>query len=277
MFDLFKIGFINVTFVDLLDIILVTSIIYKLYVTIKGTIAAQVVFGFVIVLLLSIITQALNFKAIGWLLGIISDNWLIAFIILFQQEIRKFLVMVGRTPLMNIFVDKAEDRTSMADILTEAAFEMAQYQHGALIVIIKSTDIKGVVESGEEINSILNKNLLRSLFFPRSPMHDGAVVVKNGVIEAARCTLPLSQKTSYNGIGLGMRHRAGLGITEQTDVISLIVSEETGSISLAEQGKLIRGLSKETLKNLLTFSLSAGEVKGWRGLLYHLRNKKNKK
>ena len=117
---------------------------------------------------------------------------------------------------------------NVADVLTEAAFELAQNQHGALIVIVKSTGIRGVVETGEIINAKVNKNLIRSVFFPRSPLHDGAVIIKNDILEAARCTLPLSNETSFGGQTLGMRHRAGIGITETADVISLIVSEETG-------------------------------------------------
>jgi len=274
MFDIIKIGFLTISFVDIIDITIVTLLIYKLYTAIRGTIAAQIFFGLVLVLILSITAEALHFKAIGYLLKLISDIWVIAFIILFQPEIRRFLIMLGRNPFFHMFLNKQEDQHNMADILTESAFELAQYQHGALIVISKSSDLKSIVESGEEINSKLSKNLLRSIFFPRSPMHDGAVVIKNGIIEAARCTLPLSQETSIEGVGLGMRHRAGLGISEQAEVISLIVSEETGSISLAERGELIRGLSKDSLRNLLAFSLNVKKTKGWKSYFEHLKNYK---
>ena len=109
--------------------------------------------------------------------------------------------------------------------------------------------------------------MIRSIFFPRSPLHDGAVIIKGDIVEAARCTLPLSSETSKDGIVLGMRHRAGLGISEQADVISIIVSEETGSISVAENGKLKRGLSKDALRNLLTSSFRASKEKGVKGLI----------
>lgn len=278
MFEVIKIGFLSITFVDILDIALVTIIIYKLYQAIRRTIAAQIFFGLILVLLLSFLAQAADFKALGWLLRLISDIWVIAFIILFQPEIRRFLVMLGRNPVLRMFFSKTEDQHNMADILTETAFELAQYQHGALIVVAKTTDLKSVTETGEVINSKMTKNLLRSIFFPRSPMHDGAVVVKNGIIEAARCTLPLSQITNIDGSGLGMRHRAGLGISEQADVISIIVSEETGGISLAERGELIKGLSREKLKNLLTFSLNIDKAKGWKNFVTHMKEtKKDKK
>jgi diadenylate cyclase len=159
------------------------------------------------------------------------------------------------------------DESSIAHILTDAAFEMSQYQHGALIVVIKQTGIRSYVESGEIINARLNKNLIRSIFYPRSPLHDGAVIIKEDIIEAARCTLPLSTITSVNGYTLGMRHRAGLGITEQADVLSIIVSEETGSISIAENGKLTRGLSKEALRARLSLAVRSQKPKGLKGLL----------
>lgn len=265
MFEIFKIGFLSVTFLDVLDIAIVSFIIYKLYTVIKGTIASQIFIGLVIVLLLSFIAQAANFKALGWLLKLVRDIWVIAFIILFQPEIRRLLVLVGRSPIIRMFV--RSDEKSIADILTDAAFELSQYQHGALMVIVRTAGIRGVVETGEIINAKINKNLLRTIFFPRSPLHDGAVIIKNDVVEAARCTLPLSQSTEIGGVALGMRHRAGLGITEQADVVSVIVSEETGGISIAQDGQLIRGLSKEALRTKLRESLKvSSKDKGWRGL-----------
>ncbi|MBN1300287.1 MAG: diadenylate cyclase CdaA [Melioribacteraceae bacterium] len=264
MFDLFKIGFLTVSFFDILDIFLVTFLIYKLYTVIRGTIAAQIFIGLIIVLLLSFLAQAADLKALGWLLKLITDIWVIAFIILFQPEIRRVLVMLGTSPLGRLFLRGGG--YNLADLLTETAFELAQNQHGALIVIVRSAGIKGVVETGEIINSRVNKNLLRSIFFPRSPLHDGAVIIKGNVIEAARCTLPLSQITSFEGTPLGMRHRAGLGISETADVISLIVSEETGGISIADKGKIIRGLSKETLRNYLLKNTKITREKGLRGI-----------
>lgn len=264
MVELFKIGFLSVNLLDILDITIVSLVIYKLYTVIRGTIASQIFIGLIVVLLLSFVAQAANFKALGWLLQLVTDIWVIAFIILFQPEIRRLLVLVGRNPLIRMFVKS--DEKDIADIITDAAFELAQYQHGALIVIVKTAGIRGVVETGEIINAKINRNLIRSIFFPRSPLHDGAVIIKNDVIEAARCTLPLSQTTELDGISLGMRHRSGLGITEQADVISVIVSEETGGISIAEEGKLSRGLSKEALRTKLRESLKVSKEKGWKGL-----------
>jgi diadenylate cyclase len=249
MFEIFRIGFLTVTFVDVIDILLVSFIFYKLYTTLKGTIAAQIFIGLMIVLILSFVSQAVNFRALSWLLQLLTDIWVIAFLILFQPEIRRLLVIVARNPVFKIFVRTSSPEA--AGIIADAAFDLSQKQHGALIVIIKSSGIRGFVETGEILNARLTRDLLTSIFYPRSPLHDGAVIIKNNIIEAARCTLPLSSTTNVDGETLGMRHRAGIGISEQADVISVIVSEETGSISVAENGILTKGMSKEALKRKL--------------------------
>jgi diadenylate cyclase len=265
MFDLFKIGFITVTFVDFLDIIIVAFIVYRLYMLLKGTIAAQIFIGLMIVLILSFVSQAINFRALSWLLKLITDIWVIAFLILFQPEIRRLLVIVARNPFFKMFV--RHENPDAASIITDAAFELSQHQHGALIIVIRSTGIRGFTETGEIINAKLSKPLLTSIFFPRSPLHDGAAIIKNNIIEAARCTLPLSSTTTVNGEALGMRHRAALGISEQADVISVVVSEETGAISVAEDGKLTMGLSKDALRQRLAKAGGQQPVKGWRNLI----------
>ncbi|MDP4115702.1 MAG: diadenylate cyclase CdaA [Bacteroidota bacterium] len=251
MIEIFRLGFLTIYFTDIVDITLVSLIFYKLYRTLKGTIAAQIFIGLVIVLMLSFVSQAANLRALSWIFKLISDIWVVAFLILFQPEIRKVLVIVARNPLFRIFVRSYSPEA--ASIITDAAFELAQRQHGALIIVIKSSGMRSFSETGELLSAKLSKDLLTSIFFPRSSLHDGAVMVKGNVIEAARCTLPLSSTTMVNGESLGMRHRAGLGISEQADVISVIVSEETGSISVAEDGRLIKGLSKDGLKKKLTF------------------------
>ena len=272
MSELFKIGFLTVSLFDLLDIMIVSFVIYKLYRIIKGTIAAQIFLGLLFVLFLSFLAQAAEFKAFGWMLKLITDIWVIAFIILFQPEIRRLLVILGRNPLLRIFIKG--DEKNLADILTETAFELSQNQHGALIVLVRTAGIRGIVETGEVINARVNKNLLRSIFFPRSPLHDGAVIIKGDIIEAARCTLPLSTETEINGETLGMRHRAGIGISETADVVSLIVSEETGGIALAVDGKLIKGLSKESLKSQLTKSLKITKDVSWKSFFDQTLGKK---
>lgn len=274
MFEIFKIGFLSVTFLDLIDIAIVSFIIYKVYQIIKGTIAAQIFLGLIIVLLFSFIAQAGNLKALGWLLKLVTDIWVIAFIILFQPEIRRFLLLLGKRPFTSKYFSAMTSKQHLADILTDAVFELSQHQHGALIVVERSVGIKSFIDTGEAINAKVSVNLLRSIFYPRSPLHDGAVVIQNDIVVAARCTLPLSLATSLDKISLGMRHRAGLGMTEQSDVLSLIVSEETGSISVAEDGKLYRGLSRESLRKLLSRKMEPDQHKSMKGLIDIFRNKK---
>lgn len=269
MIDLFKIGFLTITLSDVIDIAIVSFIFYKLYTILRGTIAAQIFIGLLIILFFSFISQSLNFRAVSWLLRLITDIWVIAFVVLFQPEIRRLLVIIARNPMFKVF-GKAESNESVEHIV-DAAFQLAQHQHGALIILIKSSGIRGYSETGEILNARLSASLLTSIFYPRSPLHDGAVIVNKDMIEAARCTLPLSQVTDIKGEKLGMRHRAGLGITEQADVLSVIVSEETGSISVAENGQLTIGLSKDALRNRLNKALKAPTKKGWKSLLEQLK------
>lgn len=266
MFEILKIGFMSFTFLDLLDIALVSFIIYKIYTIIKGTIASQIFIGLIVVLFFSFLAQAGNLKALGWLLKLVTDIWVIAFIILFQPEIRRFLLLLGKQPFGSKFFKREETDDEVADILTAAAFEMSQHQHGALIVLERTIGIKSFIDTGEPINAEVSANLIRSIFFPRSPLHDGAVIMKNNIILAARCTLPLSSSTTFDKLQLGMRHRAGLGITEQADVLCLIVSEETGSISIAEEGKLYRGLSRDSVKKYLSKRIEPKQRKGAKGI-----------
>ncbi|MGD1008504.1 MAG: diadenylate cyclase CdaA [Ignavibacteriaceae bacterium] len=272
MFDLIKISFLTVTFTDLLDIVIVSFIIYELYKNLKGTIASQIFIGLMIILLLSFAAQAANFKELSWLLKLVTDIWVIAFVILFQPEIRRILVIVARNPFFRLFVKSESPKTPQ--VIADAAFELSQKQHGALIVVLKSTGIRGFSETGEIMNAKISVPLLETIFFPRSPLHDGAVIVKNDVIEAAGCTLPLSLTTIVNGEHLGMRHRAGLGISEQADVISVIVSEETGSISIAENGRVTKGLSKEMLRKKLSWTFKSPSEKGLKGLIEQYFRKK---
>ncbi len=270
MIELFKIGFLTITLSDVIDIAIVSFIFYKLYTILRGTVAAQIVIGLLVIFLVIIISELLNLRAVSKILTLISDIWVIAFIILFQPEIRRLLVLLARNRFFKVFA-KTESH-EVSDVIADAAFQMSQHQHGALIVLIKSSGIRGFAETGELLNARLSAPLLTSIFYPRSSLHDGAVIVNKNFIEAARCTLPLSQATEIKGESLGMRHRAGLGISEQADVISVIVSEETGSISVAENGDLVRGLSKEALKRRINSGLRAPEKKGWKGFIEQLKS-----
>lgn len=272
MFELFRIGFLSVSFLDVVDILIVSFIVYKLYLLLRGTIASQIFLGLMIIFIISFIAEAMQFKALNWLLKLVTSIWVIAFIILFQPEIRRLLVILARNPVMKIF-SKHEMHES-AEIIVDAAFELSQRQYGALIVIIRETGIRTYIESGEILSAKLSKSLLTSIFFPKSSLHDGAVIIKGNTVEAARCTLPLTGTTEFDGESLGMRHRAGLGISEQADVICVIVSEETGGISVAENGILTSGLSKESLRKKLKEALTTPTPKGWKTLFEQFKGHK---
>ncbi|MFI5236370.1 MAG: diadenylate cyclase CdaA [Ignavibacteriales bacterium] len=272
MFELFKIGFLSVNFLDVVDVLIVGFIVYKLYTTLRGTIAAQIFIGLIIILIFSFAAQAVQLKALNWLLRLITDIWVIAFVILFQPEIRRLLVLLARNPVMKIF--GKHDIHESAEIIVDASFELSQHQYGALIVIVRETGIRGYAETGEILQAKLSKSLLTSIFFPKSSLHDGAVIIKGNVIEAARCTLPLSATTQVDGENLGMRHRAGMGISEQADVISVIVSEETGGISIAENGILSTGLSKDSLRKKLKEAFVTPTPKSWKVLFEQFKGQK---
>ena len=246
---LFKIGFMIVEWTDILDILVVTFVFYRLYRVMRGTIAVQIFAGLLVIIAGSFIARALNLQAISWLLRTLTDIWVIAFTILFQPELRRLLLLLGRGRLMARFF-----RYSMGDTIdeiVEACDELSQRQIGALIVLTRTTGIRMIIETGISLHAEVSKQLLLSIFNPKAPLHDGAVVIKDRVVEAARCTLPLTSVLQIDGFIMGMRHRSAVGISEQADVLAIVVSEETGTISLAEDGMLVRRISPEQLRGKL--------------------------
>jgi diadenylate cyclase len=247
--ELFKIGFLSVGVADIIDVALVSFIFYRLYLVMRGTIAAQIFIGLVLIIAVSFISQAANLKALSWIMRTLTDIWVIAFIVLFQPELRRLLVLLGRNPIVRFFVRGNVDES--VDDVVAAVTELSRKKQGALIVFVRATGIRAHVETGTKMEALVSKSLLLSIFNPKSPLHDGAVIIKDRLIEAARCTLPLSNITVWEGEMLGTRHRSGLGISEQADVAVVIVSEETGAVSLAENGILHRGLTPAVLRKEL--------------------------
>jgi len=252
--ELFKIGFLNVTLVDVIDIALVSFIAYRVYLAMRGTIAMQILAGLLLVLVSSFLAQALNLKAMSAILKTLTDLWVITFIILFQPELRRLLVLVGRSPIVRFFIKLDVDQS--IDEVVAAVGELSRRKMGALIVFTRATGIRLVAESGTRLEAIVGRSLLLSIFNPRSPLHDGAVIIKDRMVESARCTLPLSALTSWEGALIGTRHRAALGISGQADVIVVIVSEETGTVSVAENGALTRGFTPAVLRKELKARLA---------------------
>lgn len=268
--ELFKIGFLSVTIVDFLDIALVTFLFYQLYSVMRGTIAAQIFIGLLLIIAFSFVAQALNLKAMGSLLRTLTDIWVIAFIILFQPELRRLLLLVGRNRFVRMFLRL--DVSGSVEEIAAAAVELSKKRHGTLVVITRATGLRMFIETGQPLQAMVSKPLLLSIFNPRSPLHDGAVIVKDAVIEAARCTLPLSSVTRIGETNLGMRHRAALGISEQADVIAVVVSEETGIISIAENGELTRGIPPSAVQKELRSRLTTYPEKSAKSIWRTIRS-----
>jgi diadenylate cyclase len=255
---LFKIGFLAVNWTDIVDVLVVGYLFYKLYTVMRGTIAVQIFVGLLLIIAGSFIARAINLQAMTWILMTLTDIWVIAFIILFQPELRRLLVILGRGKLLSRVLSVSMEDT--IESIVGACEEMAQKQIGALIVFERSTRIRMTTETGTRLGAEVSKHLLLSIFNPKSPLHDGAVVIKDRVIEAARCTLPLTTLTQINGFSMGMRHRSAVGMTEQSDALAIVVSEETGTISVAMDGNLHSRLSRDELSSILREELSAKNI-----------------
>lgn len=269
-FELFHIGFLTVTVADVVDVALVSFIFYRLYLVMRGTVAAQIFLALVLIIAVSFVAQAANLKAMSWILRTLTDIWVIAFIVLFQPELRRLLVILGRSPLVRIFLKVNVDDS--IDEVVGAVTELSRKKYGALIVFTRATGIRAHAETGTKMEALVSRSLLLSIFNPRSPLHDGAVVIKDRIIEAARCTLPLSGLTSWEGQLLGTRHRAGLGITEQADVVVVVVSEENGAVSIAEDGALKRGLTPAVLRKELRERMAINSERTFGSLWSMLKN-----
>jgi diadenylate cyclase len=259
MVELFKIWFISVTIVDVIDILIVAFTLYFLYQTVKNTVAVQIFYAIVVILGVYFLTEAFHLRLLNLILRTLGGIWLLAFVVLFSQEIRRVLLLIVRSPIFSAFTRSQMNET--LDEIARAAIEMSEKHTGALIVFARSTNIKMTIETGIPLQAQLSKELLVSIFNPKSPLHDGAIVIQNGVIEAARCILPLSLTTRFQSKHLGTRHRAAMGISEQADVLVLVVSEETGKISLAEEGAFVPGVTPVNLYDMLAERLSGGRAR----------------
>jgi diadenylate cyclase len=246
---LFRIGFLSVTFIDILDIILVSYIFYKVYIFLKGSMAARMMMGLLFIILISIVAEILNMSGSTWIFSNLKTVWVIAFVIIFQPEFRRLLLYLGQNPVLRKIVQVST--TKFIEEVIGATSDLSRKNFGALIVLLRDTGIRSIIETGISLQAQVSKALILSLFNPRSPLHDGAIVIRNDIIIASKCQLPLTENPKLDP-SLGMRHRAALGLSEQTDAIVVVVSEETGMISMAENGVLTRGLTEEGLRKRLT-------------------------
>ena len=251
---LFSIGFLEIKWVDIIDILLVSLLMYQVYKLMRGSVALSIFFGFLTIYLIFLVVKAAQMELLTAILGQFMGVGVLAVIILFQQEIRKFLLLVGKTTainrhhLFNNFWRKKEDpgKFNLTPII-DACKSLSGSNTGALIVFSKSSPLKFYAESGDELDAVVSKRILLSIFNKYSPLHDGAVIVYETRVKAARCILPVSDKDNLPA-ELGLRHRAAIGMTEVTDTLVVIVSEETGQMSVVENGDIYRNLSAKELR-----------------------------
>jgi len=251
---------VQIQWIDIIDIVIVAILIYRLFQLVKGTAAINIFFGILTIYILYLLVDALQMKLLSKILGQFIGVGVLALVIVFQQEIRKFLLFLGtswlssRFKFLNKLVPTRLVGTYVTNVNTKelesALSDLLKTQTGALIVILKSSELKYYTRLGVAMEAKLSSQLLQNIFFKNSPLHDGAVILQGNTIKAARCILPLSEKSDFPD-QLGLRHRAAVGVTELSDAIAIAVSEQTQQISISYKGTIEVGLNaKEVIEKL---------------------------
>ncbi len=255
MIFLFKIGFLDATWLDISEVLLLTFFFYQLYKLMKGTVALKIFIGSVSIYMSFLLFKALEMRLLTAIFGRIIGVGVIALIVLFQPEIRRFLLMIGRSTYLDrsISLRFLTSKNPYYDItsVVDAVKTLAATSTGALIVFTRTSDLRYYIETGEALDANLSRKLLLSIFNKYSPLHDGAVIISDAKIRAARCILPVSESDDVP-THLGLRHRSALGITENSDCLVIVTSEESGNISIADQGRLSYDVPPNELHSRLT-------------------------
>lgn len=248
--------FLTFDWIDILDILLVAILLYQLYRLVQGTAAMNIFLGILSIYFVWKIVEALKMDVLSEILGQFINVGIIALLIVFQPELRRFLLFIGKPEILNkfsigrkLFSWKSKHRIFSADqnAIIKACEEMSKTKTGALIILQMESDLNFYIKTGEQIEAKISTQLLENIFYKNSPLHDGAVIISNGKIRAAKCVLPITERDDFPS-HLGMRHRAAAGITENTDALGIIVSEQTGEISFAKDGHIENGLGPDELK-----------------------------
>ena len=263
---LFRIGFLEVSIVNIIDITLVSILLYQVYKLMKGSVAIRIFLGFLSIYLLYLFVRAARMELLTMILGQFMGVGVIAAIILFAPEIRKFLMLIGRSSIFSnenilqelLFWRKKETEAFNITPIMEATKSLAATNTGALIVISGNSELKFYAESGDLIDAVVSKRLLISIFNKYSPLHDGAVIIHNGKIKAARCILPVTERDVPAQFGL--RHRAAIGMSEATEALVLVVSEETGQVSLSKNGQFLHNLSLQEVREIINDYLAGEDI-----------------
>ncbi len=269
MLSLFITGFINLRFLDVLDIVLVAALLYMVYTLLKGTVAINIFAGIAAIYFIWRLVVALQMEMLSEILGAFIGVGFIALIIVFQPELRQFLLIFGTPKILEILPDRLkflfkhlqrEHRNLDTDKIAQACNRMSGDKTGALIVITHQHELLDIISTGEKIQALISAQLVENIFFKNSPLHDGAMIISDNKIQAAGCILPVSNNRNID-VSLGLRHRAAIGISEKTDAVALIVSEENGSISYCKNGVLIQNIQAHQLKNILDKEFNPVEEK----------------
>ena len=241
-------------FIDVVDILIVAVILYELILLTRHTRGSALLKGLFLLLVIALISSMVGLVSLNWLLQSVLQYGTIALVILFQPELRKALEKMGRSRLMTKGSQHrgiADERDTLIAEIMQTISDLSRRKVGALIVFERQTGLEDVIETGTRLNAAISAPLLENIFEPNTPLHDGAVVIRDSIIEAAACILPLAEASGLSR-ELGTRHRAAIGISESTDAIVLVVSEETGIISMARDGMLTRPMTSRDLKELLS-------------------------
>ncbi len=236
---------------DYIDIFIVAFLLYQLVMLTRQTRAIQVIKGLAVLVVISYISSMVGLSTLSWLLRTILNSGAMVLIILFQPELRRALEEIGRGTKIERAKDSISESQRVINEISHCCLRLSKRRVGALIVFEQKTGLKDVMETGTPVDAIISSPLLENIFEPNTPLHDGAVIIRGHRVESAACVLSLSESNALSR-DLGTRHRAALGISENTDAIALIVSEETGIISVARQGRLMRHLDMDALKKVLS-------------------------
>lgn len=235
---------------DIFDILIVAVLIYYLIMLTRETRANEVMKGLVLLLIACVLFNVMGLTALTWVLNLILNNGAVVLVVLFQPELRRMLEQLGRSAKRDHFQTDNEENLRIIDEITQCLTRLSRRRVGALIVFERRTGLKEVLETGTQLDSVISAPLLENIFEPNTPLHDGAVVISGSRIKAGACVLTLSESNAITR-DLGTRHRAAIGVSETTDAIVFIVSEETGIISMARGGKLIRHLDAKAIQDIL--------------------------
>ncbi len=246
--ELFHYEFLSFTLLDVIDVALVSYIIYKILMLLRGTRSAQIVSGLTFLLIIAFLSYWFQLEGLKWLFTNLATVGFIVLVIVFQPEIRGALAQIGHSRFVK-HMFRYETHKAL-DELVKGVIRLAELRYGALVVVQRGVGLRNIIETGRLIDAKLSADLLTTIFTPYTPLHDGAVIVSGDEVIAAACVLPLTQNPRYDQL-FGMRHKAAIGITEESDAICLVVSEESGAISCASRGILKRDLEKLNLKETL--------------------------